>query len=276
MAHLAAAGHEVVAVECSPVALDQFLVEQGAEAAAVKSDALFTQTIITLPATAAAPAAPATPAAVMAPSEPPLPPTGPVAEAAFHPSISWLQGDFLALAGEPDAAGPKFDGAFDRGGLVAVALEDRPTYAATLGALLKPGGKVLLVLVEHPPFSGGVLGPPHSITAPEVARLFRRFFAIEVVKREDRIDAEPAWKERGCDAFFETTYLLTRSGTVLKETAGSGGGAAAAGKVRGISLSPSDEMADPVEFWKSWNQRRAKKCNEEGKCTCFEGVGSVF
>jgi hypothetical protein len=31
-----------------------------------------------------------------------------------------------------------------------------------------------------------------------------------------------------------------------------------------------------VEYWKTWNQRRRKKCKETGKCTCFEGVGSVF
>jgi len=31
-----------------------------------------------------------------------------------------------------------------------------------------------------------------------------------------------------------------------------------------------------VEFWKTWNQRKKKGCKEEGACTCFEGVGSVF
>ena len=33
---------------------------------------------------------------------------------------------------------------------------------------------------------------------------------VALLEREDRMDAEPAWRERGCDAFFETSYLLRR------------------------------------------------------------------
>jgi hypothetical protein len=39
---------------------------------------------------------------------------------------------------------------------------------------------VLFVSVEHPPFEGGKLGPPHSIERAEVDRLFSADFDIEV------------------------------------------------------------------------------------------------
>jgi len=36
------------------------------------------------------------------------------------------------------------------------------------------------------------------------------------------------------------------------------------------------DFVGSVDFWKTWNQRRRKGCDEQGKCTCFEGVGSLF
>ncbi len=75
---------------------------------------------------------------------------------------------------------PLVDAAFDRGGLVAVAPDDRKAYAAVLKRLVRPGGRVLFVSVEHPPFEGGKLGPPHSIERAEVDRLFAEHFEIEV------------------------------------------------------------------------------------------------
>jgi hypothetical protein len=31
-----------------------------------------------------------------------------------------------------------------------------------------------------------------------------------------------------------------------------------------------------IDFWKTGNKRKMKFCREEGACTCFEGVGSLF
>jgi|TARA_B100000530_G_scaffold96490_1_gene59615 hypothetical protein len=41
-----------------------------------------------------------------------------------------------------------------------------------------------------------------------------------VLKREDRMPLEPSWRERGCDYFFETTYLLTRKDSPVCDAAG--------------------------------------------------------
>ena len=53
-----------------------------------------------------------------------------------------------------------------------------------LKRLVRPGGRVLFVSVEHPPFEG-VLGPPHSIERAEVDR---------AVYRAPRSKSRAVWK----------------------------------------------------------------------------------
>jgi len=121
-------------------------------------------------------------------------------------STGFFVGDFIGLT--PGDIGGSFDFAFDRGSLVAITPEDRPAYASTLSNLVT--GTLLLVCVEHGPFSGGKLGPPFSITHADVEALFGENFVVELLEREDRMPVEPVWKERGCEQFDETTYLLKR------------------------------------------------------------------
>ena len=94
----------------------------------------------------------------------------------------------------------------DRGGLVAVNPTDRPKYAANLKELLAPGGKLLLVAVEHEPS----FGPPHSLSEAEVRALLGDAFEVKVLGREDKMAVEPVWKARGATSFDEVTYLCTR------------------------------------------------------------------
>lgn len=123
-----------------------------------------------------------------------------------------VEGDFLDLTtGAAAALGlPKFDAAFDRGSLVAVAPSDRAAYAATLTGLMAAAGRVLLVTVEHDAFSDGRLGPPYEVSEEEVRQLFGGAFEVRLLQREDRMEAEPTWRKRGCTRFSEAAYLLTR------------------------------------------------------------------
>jgi hypothetical protein len=124
------------------------------------------------------------------------------------PFLFALQGDFLAFdrAAASRHGFERFDAAFDRGGLVAVAPSDRERYAELLGAQIAPGGRLLLVTVEHEP----AFGPPHSLDEAEVRRLLSRDFEIVRVSVEDRMEVEPHWKERGATSFHEVVYLATR------------------------------------------------------------------
>ena len=124
------------------------------------------------------------------------------------PFLFGVQGDFLKF--DAQQAGKfglgEFDAAFDRGGIVAVDPSDRPQYAQRLHELIKPGGRLLLVAVEHDP----QFGPPHSVDAAEVQRLFGKGFDITPVGREDKMESEPVWKKRGAKSFVEAAYLCVR------------------------------------------------------------------
>ena len=124
------------------------------------------------------------------------------------PFLFAVQGDFLrfdsAAAGKWGFTG--FDCAFDRGGLVAVPPNDRKRYAEILTDQVSPGGKLLLVVVEHDP----AFGPPHSINEAEVKALLAPGFDIRKLSCTDQLVAEPHWKERGATRFDEVAYLCTR------------------------------------------------------------------
>ena len=124
------------------------------------------------------------------------------------PFLFAVQGDFLEFDGA--AAGkygfPGFDCAFDRGGLVAVEPSDRDGYAQNLASLMKPGGQLLLVTVEHDPS----FGPPFNVDEAEVKRLLGKQFDVRLLSREDKMREEPHWKKRGATHFEEVAYMCTR------------------------------------------------------------------
>ena len=222
VAYFAARGCDVVAVECASPALEQFVAAHpgaaavkhggaGVAAPVVPEANLFQRTRVTLLSSSLLNSEV---------NDAELKDKEAIAEAKTGPQraprpVLWLEGDFLALKDAPSAAGanpPKsvdsasaepaalsvdcssdggnntacedlFDAAFDRGGLVAVAPGDRAAYALTLVKLLKPGvGRLLLVCTEHPPFTGGALGPPFSVEKSEVTRLFGDAFTIELLQ----------------------------------------------------------------------------------------------
>ena len=109
-----------------------------------------------------------------------------------------MQGDFLKLTPQEAArvglgqfepanraTNGTFDAAFDRGSLVAVDVSDRAQYASTLSDLIAPGGRILLVAVEHEP----EFGPPHSVTPQQLEELFSPKFDIRLLHRENRLQA---------------------------------------------------------------------------------------
>lgn len=206
VAYLAGRGHDVVAVEGVPAALDAFKAEYGVPLADRTLEDRFRAW-----AGGVSRADPKYGAPIRATHAVRLPKADGSAD---RDIVTWHEADFLDLIGGPNTAFNEatnsFDAAFDRGGLVAVAPGDRDDYAAVLARLLMPGGRLLLVVVEHPPFDGGTLGPPHAVDAAEVARLFSATFAVEPLAREDRLPLEPHWADRGCAFFVEATYLLTR------------------------------------------------------------------
>ena len=80
--------------------------------------------------------------------------------------ISLLKGDFFELNDE--STGGKFAAIYDRASLVAIRPEMREKYIAVMQRLIAPGGKILLVTVEHDTGTG----PPFSIPETDVLLLY--------------------------------------------------------------------------------------------------------
>ena len=81
---------------------------------------------------------------------------------------------------------------------------DRPRRP--LASLVKRGGRLLLVTVGHDP----TFGPPHNVDEKEVRKLFGKDFEVEMLSREDKMEAEPHWKKRGATRFDEVAYMCRR------------------------------------------------------------------
>ncbi|OLP91327.1 Thiopurine S-methyltransferase [Symbiodinium microadriaticum] len=124
------------------------------------------------------------------------------------PPVIFVEGDFLGLGPEQAKALVPFEAAFDRGGFVAVEPCDRQLYADTLGHLMAPGGRILLVAVEHDGFAGGKRGPPYQVTAEEMQKYFGGRFALQRLGGAEALDE--ALRARGATRFMESVYLLTK------------------------------------------------------------------
>jgi len=121
------------------------------------------------------------------------------------PPVLMIEGDFLKVGQKEAEALVPFEAAFDRGSLVAVAPNSRPEYALALSNLIAPGGRVLLVTVEHDAFSNGSLGPPFEVTESDVHTLFASDFDVRLLLREDQFEKDPTWRKRGATRFHEAS-----------------------------------------------------------------------
>jgi thiopurine S-methyltransferase len=117
-----------------------------------------------------------------------------------------LEGDALALT--PEVLGP-VGAAYDRAALVALPPELRVPYAAALARVLPSGASALLIAFEYPQEMKG--GPPFSVEAAEVQRLFEPAFAVQQVERLDVLAESPKFAEIGIPALYETAFLLGRT-----------------------------------------------------------------
>ncbi|GAB4168483.1 MAG: thiopurine S-methyltransferase [Geothermobacteraceae bacterium] len=115
------------------------------------------------------------------------------------------QGDFFALSTR------HLDGArliYDRAALVAFPSDMRRRYAAHLDVLFPGPARMLLVANSYP--EGQMDGPPFSVTADEVERLYAGNWRIERLERRETIDEHPGLRKRGLDSFISEVFLLEK------------------------------------------------------------------
>lgn len=112
-----------------------------------------------------------------------------------------VRGDFLRC---PLTA--EYDAVFDRAALIALPPQTRPAYAARTLELLRPGGRVLLVTLEHDAPSG----PPFSVEKGEVAALYGEACELEELLFEDVLADSANLVAKGATRAGERVYLLEK------------------------------------------------------------------
>lgn len=128
----------------------------------------------------------------------------PTATLFSHGPVTIARGDVFAFESER----APFDAAFDRAALIALAPEQRESYARKLRSLLAPDARVLLVTMEHDLGSG----PPFAVSEAVVRSLFTEDFSIEILADEDSAAGNPRFIERGASFVRERAWLLERKG----------------------------------------------------------------
>jgi len=120
-----------------------------------------------------------------------------------HGALTVFQGDVFALT-----AGDLGDVAmvYDRAALVALPAAMRERYAAHL-ATVTARAPQLLITFEYD--QNRMDGPPFSVPAEDVERLYGSSHVLECLSRKDVIDDQPAFRERGLDSFEEIAWRLT-------------------------------------------------------------------
>lgn len=121
------------------------------------------------------------------------------------PQIQLYRGDFFKLA--PELLGT-FSAIYDRASLISWAPELRPAYVAQVAALSQPGTLTLLIAMEYA--QAQMPGPPFSVNAEEIDRLYSGSHAIQPLSRQDILANEPRLRSRGLTQLHEVCYRLTR------------------------------------------------------------------
>ena len=114
-----------------------------------------------------------------------------------------LAGDFFKLQSKQlqDIAA-----VYDRAALIALPADMRKAYAEKLIDSLPTTAVILLVTLEYD--QQVMQGPPFSVSAAEVQRLYGQRYAIHTLRQENIIAEEPRFAQRGLGSLIESAYLL--------------------------------------------------------------------
>ena len=126
--------------------------------------------------------------------------------------VGIVEGD--ALSFEVDDKG-HVDAVWDRAALVALSPADREPYVEMLSRVVKPGGRVLLTVVQHDirkPEDDTPYGPPYSISEELIQELYgqSQFTILQELGKQDLLPNEPRWQSKGATFFHEASYLLEK------------------------------------------------------------------
>jgi thiopurine S-methyltransferase len=119
--------------------------------------------------------------------------------------LRMFRGDFFALT--PELLG-NLSAVYDRAALIAWPPKLRAAYVEQIARLTSPGTPTLLIAVEYP--QKQMEGPPFSLTADDIDKLYSEHHSIDELARHDILEIEPRLKARGLTELREVCYRLTR------------------------------------------------------------------
>lgn len=112
-------------------------------------------------------------------------------------------GDFFDLGAE-DLKDVK--AVYDRAALIALPPDIRKRYVGHTFDILPAGTPLLLITLEYP--DGQMSGPPFSVSADEVERLYGAHSRVKLLKRVDALAENPKLRERGLSQLHENVFLI--------------------------------------------------------------------
>jgi thiopurine S-methyltransferase len=119
--------------------------------------------------------------------------------------LELYRGDFFALS--PTLLGG-VSAVFDRAALICWPPDMRAAYVEHVTGLTRPGTQTLLIALEYR--QAEMDGPPFSVDADVIDRLYAPAHSIELLARRDLLPNEPRLRSRGLTALHEACYRLTR------------------------------------------------------------------
>ncbi|KAF0811101.1 thiopurine S-methyltransferase [Alcanivorax sp. S71-1-4] len=121
---------------------------------------------------------------------------------AHAPGYSLYCGDFFSLTADDIA---HVQAVYDRAALIALPPLMRERYVAHLRRILPAGWRMLLVSLEYD--QSKMDGPPFSVSADEVERLFHGC-AVRQLEVEDASSGQPRFEEAGLNTLRERAWLI--------------------------------------------------------------------
>jgi thiopurine S-methyltransferase len=98
---------------------------------------------------------------------------------------------------------------YDRAALIALPASMRQRYADDVLGKLPSGCHMLLLTLEYP--QGEKDGPPFSVDAREVARLFAPHWQIALLERRDILAHESGFQAEGVTQLHTAAYRLVKA-----------------------------------------------------------------
>jgi thiopurine S-methyltransferase len=114
-------------------------------------------------------------------------------------------GDFFALTATLLGS---VGAVYDRAALIAWKPEQRAAYVDHMTELTSRGAQTLLITLEYA--QAQMTGPPFSVDADEVERLYGQNHSIRELGRHDILASEARLRSRGVTQLHEACYRLTR------------------------------------------------------------------